>query len=488
MKYIKSIELINFQSHKNSFISFENGLNVISGPSDNGKSAIIRALKWVLYNEPKGTDFIRQGESSCKVTLILSDNTTIVRERTKSKNLYKIINSEGKESVFEGFGNEIPEEILKAHGILRMYIDASSAQSINLSEQLEGPFLISQPGSIKAKAIGRLVGVHIVDEALKELNRDISNLQSDEKRIYKNIDELNDKLKEYEYLKDRKKEIERKERIIMDLVNKNERIKKLKDLKDQYETLRNEEKETLIMLKKLKSIEKAENAVSLLESQVKRIGMLYDLNARYGMVIQDIDYQKTILHKTRFIDQGTLKLLNGINMISHYNKLLDYHRKITQYNRELENIYGVLNKLATLDKANIITNEIEIYTKKFNNLVELKDEMTALSDRITKGEVYLKKFEQMEKAMNSFSESVSMTEKYKKMYEMYQKYIAIVHDEKITIKNIKTCNESIKEDINEYMALLKKIGKCPVCMSPIEEHTIEQIINEFKGDEVYEKL
>lgn len=58
MNYIKSIEIENFQSHKYSKLDFSERLNVIVGPSDNGKSAIIRALKWVLFNEPKGTDFI----------------------------------------------------------------------------------------------------------------------------------------------------------------------------------------------------------------------------------------------------------------------------------------------------------------------------------------------------------------------------------------------------------------------------------------------
>ena len=51
MIYLKRVRLENFQSHKNSIIDFDRGLNVIVGPSDSGKSAIIRAIKWALYNE-----------------------------------------------------------------------------------------------------------------------------------------------------------------------------------------------------------------------------------------------------------------------------------------------------------------------------------------------------------------------------------------------------------------------------------------------------
>ena len=59
MKYLKQITLKNFQSHKDSTIQLDRGLNAIIGPSDSGKSAIIRAIKWVLYNEPSGDFFIR---------------------------------------------------------------------------------------------------------------------------------------------------------------------------------------------------------------------------------------------------------------------------------------------------------------------------------------------------------------------------------------------------------------------------------------------
>ena len=52
MRYVRRITLENFQSHKHTEMEFGPELNVIVGPSDSGKSAIIRALKWVMYNEP----------------------------------------------------------------------------------------------------------------------------------------------------------------------------------------------------------------------------------------------------------------------------------------------------------------------------------------------------------------------------------------------------------------------------------------------------
>ena len=41
---IKSVGIVNFQSHEETAIEFSPGLNVIAGGSDAGKSSILRAI------------------------------------------------------------------------------------------------------------------------------------------------------------------------------------------------------------------------------------------------------------------------------------------------------------------------------------------------------------------------------------------------------------------------------------------------------------
>ena len=43
------IEIVNFQSHANTKLNFDEGVNVIIGPSDSGKTAVIRAMKWIFF-------------------------------------------------------------------------------------------------------------------------------------------------------------------------------------------------------------------------------------------------------------------------------------------------------------------------------------------------------------------------------------------------------------------------------------------------------
>ncbi|HZH92594.1 MAG TPA: AAA family ATPase, partial [Tissierellaceae bacterium] len=194
MRYIKKIILENFQSHKNTEMEFGPDLNVIVGPSDSGKSAIIRGLKWVMYNEPSGDFFIREGEKECRVTLELSDGTLLQRYRTKSKNGYKLIDNSGNENIYEGIGLTVPQEIIDVTGIRKIKLDTDSENAINLGEQLEGAFLLTEKASTRANAIGRLVGVDIVDDALRDVLRDIRSLNQTRKQKEETLQITNDKL------------------------------------------------------------------------------------------------------------------------------------------------------------------------------------------------------------------------------------------------------------------------------------------------------
>ena len=68
---IQSLHIKNLQSHKDSHLDFCEGVNVIVGPSDSGKSAILRALRWIVKNRPQG-DVLRShwgGETEASIIL-----------------------------------------------------------------------------------------------------------------------------------------------------------------------------------------------------------------------------------------------------------------------------------------------------------------------------------------------------------------------------------------------------------------------------------
>ncbi len=175
---------------------------MITGQSDNGKTAVLRALRWVLYNEPNGVEFVRHGTRECRVEVTMSDGTVIARERTPKLNRYTVTAADGTEQVFEGFGPRVPAEVLQAHGMAPVALDTDHKVLLNVGGQLEGPFLLSESPSARARAIGRLLGVHIVDAAARTARRDLQWQAREEKAAQAEIARLDQELQAFAALAD----------------------------------------------------------------------------------------------------------------------------------------------------------------------------------------------------------------------------------------------------------------------------------------------
>jgi exonuclease SbcC len=193
--WLTEAHIVNFQSHKDTTINFVQGLNALIGESNQGKTAILRAINWALYNEPKGSDFIRTGESKCKVTLKFSDGSVIERERDRSSSgTYRVTDANGKTTEYKGFGNDIPIEVANTHQMPKVYLAKDYQENLNVASQLDPPFLIGTTGANRAAAIGRLIGVQIVDGAISQASKNIKALQKDIKKLEedheKNLNDL----------------------------------------------------------------------------------------------------------------------------------------------------------------------------------------------------------------------------------------------------------------------------------------------------------
>jgi exonuclease SbcC len=70
---IDSLSIQNFQSHEKTELEFDEGINIIIGQSDSGKSAILRALNWVVNNKPNGEAFKSNWGGDTKVKIIIEE-------------------------------------------------------------------------------------------------------------------------------------------------------------------------------------------------------------------------------------------------------------------------------------------------------------------------------------------------------------------------------------------------------------------------------
>lgn len=151
---IEHVKIQNFQSHKSTEMSLSDRVNSIQGNSDCGKSAVMRALNWLIFN-PAGdyfvSDWARKGKSlsaPCEVSVSVGGHT-ITRKRDKDFNGYIL---DGQ--VFEATRNSVPPQVAELLGL----------GEVNIQRQLDPPFLISKSSGDVSRYINSLVNLTRIDE------------------------------------------------------------------------------------------------------------------------------------------------------------------------------------------------------------------------------------------------------------------------------------------------------------------------------------
>jgi len=174
MKTIKKLSLHNFQSHADTTLEFVPGVNALVGSSDEGKSSIIRALGAVLQNDVSNS-YVRHGTDFFEVTVVFDDGNEITRLKGPKVNSY-IVNQE----TFERLGDDVPEKVRRAIGSTGVWIDDYFVP-VSLSKQGAEPFLLSESAPVRAKLLGMISGLDLIDKALREMQKDGNQLDKEMK-------------------------------------------------------------------------------------------------------------------------------------------------------------------------------------------------------------------------------------------------------------------------------------------------------------------
>lgn len=169
---IKSLHLRGLQSHTDSTVEFTPGVNVILGETNAGKTAIVRALQWIFQNRPLGTGLTQKGAKEC-VAEVETDLGSASRVRRKGFNGYVVDGVEYKE-----IGSSVPEELTKVVDL----------RDVNLQEQLQPHFLITQPAGQISKYISELLGFNVTDKMISAVKSKSSSLKGERSSLLDEIE------------------------------------------------------------------------------------------------------------------------------------------------------------------------------------------------------------------------------------------------------------------------------------------------------------
>ena len=151
---LTSITLNNFQAHKRLHLELRPGLNVITGPSDTGKSAIVRALRFMALHE-SASGLMTNGETDMSVAVGTAGGNRIVRFKSTKEYGYRL--------------NDLEKFLACARDQPIPIATALNLTETNFQSQFDPHFLLSlTPGQV-AKEINKIVALEDIDKALSWL-------------------------------------------------------------------------------------------------------------------------------------------------------------------------------------------------------------------------------------------------------------------------------------------------------------------------------
>jgi len=334
---IEEIRIKNFGIFSEIYLTFSEGLNVITGETGAGKSMLIGSLQFLLGGRAS-TSIIKEGERSCEVEALFKVTKKELREWFEERGISldedrilikRILESDGRSRVYIGGSistvgtlREIGEELVEITGqggaveLLKPqkhaeYLDAF-CESISLHKELK----------------------QVVKE-IRELKKKYSELNTLEKERERRIETLKFELKEIEEAKLKEGELE-------ELMNRREMMKKGEKLTERvrgaYELLyegegsANEKIGTAKrLIQDLTGFEKIDNLIKGLESAESE---LKEVIRSLEEIIREIRYDPQEIE--RIEERITLikKLMRKYG--GSEKELIEYAKKISEELKTLE--------------------------------------------------------------------------------------------------------------------------------------------------------
>lgn len=446
-KKIASVEIHNFQSHEDTVVTFDNGLNIIVGESNNGKTSIMRAIMWVIDNQPLGTDFIMAGKNDCRVKICYDDGTSIERGRTlKDTGYYKITyideNGNLQNAEYRGFTNAVPVEVANVHQMPRVNITKDIETHLNVLSQLDGPFLLTESPLTKASAIGRITGTHVIDAAIKDSNKTIL---SNGKLIKSYEADLKEKQNELSMLPD---------------------VDKMEAFSNAYTAI-------------VEAMKKAQDVVDRLQTYQTDIAVTSSKIAQEQSTLSNAKCMASLSKVVRIASEK----LQGVHQL---HAKMELHDSLTEQIVSCEDSVArskmISSLLPVVTKANGLSAEIDRLSKSIHDYENTCDNITQTQSRMNLTAGYnsgIKSIIVHCGLLESYiSKAMPKIEEIDSISAQQQVAVNELAAHKKAVKSIQTQITKAQKDKNQFIL---GNGVCPCCGQPITDEHVDSVAAFMEG-------
>jgi len=219
---LEKLRLRNFQIHEDREIIFDEKVTTIIGPTDAGKSAIMRSLKWLVENKPAGDAFRRDGSKVVKVGLKF-DGRMLMRTKSASVNKMTL-----DKEPFEAFGKcDVPDEISQALNI----------HPLSFQDQHDSPYWLSDTAGQVSRQLNAIVNLDVIDVTMKNITSMLRKAKGEEAASVSRKKQAVEEVEKYGFVEDLQEDFEEVttlEEGIAEKAARLARIEKLLEKASQY--------------------------------------------------------------------------------------------------------------------------------------------------------------------------------------------------------------------------------------------------------------
>ena len=429
-----SIKIKNFQSLSEADLQLEDGLTIVTGATNNGKSAIVRAIETAVFNS--GVDeYIKAGTDGLDIQLDNGTNRVAYHRKTKGrvdKTTYQFNDGEVQQKVGRG---QLPE-MERLFNIKEVKLQNNQKARLNFWFQGEAPFLMG----VTSGQMYEFLSVSSSQKYLAALRSMLTDIKAEETEV-KMLTASIDTIKREIVLKD---EILLKNKGFLSLYSQLSLLKPKNDLLTKASSLSN----SLLEVKKQSGITKDNLSkviqqldvipMKVVTSDVTQVGKEYQKVVEYEKALSFVDNvaiqvatRKKLLKNVAFAsDESNNQVIeskqNFDSVISLKLKVDDYIAKGKEVSSALLSLSSCKKKLDRLPKIELSS---EGQTILQNHIFKVRDMSAWVDNRRKEVSELMAVAGQLKRSKNALS----------------------------------LLTERLKQSDEELHALKEEIGVCPLC-------------------------
>jgi hypothetical protein len=210
---------------------------MIVGTSNAGKSAVVRAINWVLHNDPSGEEFINLVADECRVRVEFSDSVVIERFRGRKNASNGITVYRDGAQLFHSarMGSSIPDEALKAMGNPPI---GEGNRPLCYHSQKSPDFLVSCGPTELPRVLSNLIGIEDMEETAVRLGKRTREAKRDADLAKARVERCDLDLVQYEDVPAKEAELAELLALDVEIQKTSARLVQARNLTERYNTIK----------------------------------------------------------------------------------------------------------------------------------------------------------------------------------------------------------------------------------------------------------